>query len=209
MSELRQNMVTREWVIIATERARRPNRYAESREQITTGQRPPHDPACPFCPGNEEAELEVERLPADGPWQARAVENRYPALHPNQALARSFDGVQRRISGMGRHEIVTEHPRHNTTLALMTPAEVGVALELLFNRGWNIQKDYRIEQVIYFKNHRQRAGASLPHPHSQIIALPVVPHFIRQRAEQARRYFDDTDDCAYCVMLEDELRRQV
>jgi len=209
MSELRQNIATKEWVIIATERAKRPNTYAESSEHSPTADRDPYDPNCPFCPGNEELDLEVERIPTSGtPWQVRAVLNRYPALHQDKMLARTFDGVQRWLTGVGHHEVVAEHPVHNTTLALMNPAEVALVLEMFYNRGWGIQNDSRVEQIIYFKNHGERAGASLMHPHNQIVGLPVVPNNIRQRIEEARRYFDDTGDCVYCMMMNDEVNRQ-
>ena len=81
-------------------------------------------------------------------------------------------------------------------------------LETYYHRGWDIRKDTRIEQVIYFKNHGERAGASLKHPHSQIIGLPVVPNHLRHRIDEARRYFDDTGRCAYCTMLEEELAKR-
>jgi UDPglucose--hexose-1-phosphate uridylyltransferase len=208
MPELRQNIATKEWVIISTERASRPNTYAEAEKGIITDSLPPYDPLCPFCPGNEELDLEVERIPPGATsWQVRTVYNRYPALHKREKLNRTFNGVQRWISGVGHHEVLVEHPKHNTTLAFMTPTEIAVVLEMFYNRGWDIQSDPRIEQVIYFKNHGTRAGASLVHPHSQIIGLPVVPNHIRQRTEEARRYFDDTGDCVYCVMLNDELSR--
>jgi UDPglucose--hexose-1-phosphate uridylyltransferase len=87
----------------------------------------------------------------------------------------------------------------------MRPEEIESLLRTFYNRGWSIRKDSRVEQIIYFKNHGERAGASLKHPHSQIVALPVVPNNIRDRIDQARRYFDDTGNCAYCAMLENEL----
>ena len=121
---------------------------------------------------------------------------------------RTFDGVHRSISGIGHHEIVVESTRHNTTLALMKPEEVKLYLQTFYNRGWSIRKDPRIEQVIYFKNHGEPAGASLKHPHSQIIGLPVVPNNIRARIDEARRYFDDTGNCAYCTMMQDELKNK-
>lgn len=209
MSELRQNIATKEWVIIATERAKRPGVYAEADHRPTTQDLSPHEAACPFCPGNEELDLETERMPADDPaWQVRSVYNRYPALGNEAALARTFDGVQRWISGVGYHEVVVEHPLHNTTPALMPVTSLGTVLEMFYNRGWSIQNDPRIEQIIFFKNHGEQAGASIDHPHSQIVGLPVVPNIIRQRTEESRRYFDDTGNCVYCVMLNDELNRK-
>ena len=204
MSELRQNMATKEWVIISTERAKRPQAYVESDDRIMTPDHLFHDPDCPFCVTNEELDLETARWPTVGPWQVRAVRNKFPALMNHEILSRTFDGVRRRISGVGHHEIVVEHPQHNTTLALMSRADIETVLEMFYNRGWDIRNDSRIKQIIYFKNHGESAGASLLHPHSQIIGLPVVPNNLRQRAEEARRYFDDTGDCVFCVMMDSE-----
>jgi UDPglucose--hexose-1-phosphate uridylyltransferase len=207
MSELRQNMATKEWVVIARERIKRPDEYVTAQEPVIPAGQPAHDPACPFCPGNEEIDLEITRLPVAGPWQTRVVGNKYPALCTQQKLTRTFDGVHRLMSGVGYHEIVVDHPWHNTTLALMEPAEIKVVLDTFYERGWSIRGDSRIEQIIFFKNHGEQAGASLKHPHSQIIGLPVVPTDIRHRMEETRRYFDDNGDCVFCVMMQDELEK--
>jgi UDPglucose--hexose-1-phosphate uridylyltransferase len=208
MTELRQNMATKEWVIIANERAKRPDEYIEAHAHVSTESQDPFDPRCPFCPGNEERDLEVEQMPTTGPWQTRVVDNKFPALSRHGDVTRTFDGVHRRISGVGHHEIVAEHRLHNKTLALMTPTEIKLVLETFYSRGWSIRKDSRIEQIVYFKNHGERAGASLKHPHSQIIGLPVVPTDIRHRIEEARRYFDDNGTCVFCTMMRDELEKQ-
>jgi UDPglucose--hexose-1-phosphate uridylyltransferase len=208
MAELRQNLATREWVIIASERARRPNAYAEAPGRARTHERHERDPACPFCPGNEELDLEVCRDPESGPWGTRVVLNKYPALALDGPITRAFDGVERSISGVGYHEVLVEHPFHNTTLALMTDEEIRAVLEMYLCRGKAIARDQRIEQIVFFKNHGERAGASLPHPHSQIIGLPIVPGDIRHRIEEARRYFDDTGTCVFCAMMSDEIERQ-
>lgn len=208
MPELRQNMATKEWVIIATERAKRPDHFVDSKQPLTTETHHFFDPDCPFCPGNEEMELEIERIPLVGPWQTRVVDNKFPALSREGSITRIHRGVHRSISGVGYHEIVIENPRHNTTLALMTPAEINSVLQTFYSRGWEIRRDGRIEQIIIFKNHGEQAGATLQHPHSQMIGLPVVPSEIRHRIEEARRYFDDNGECAYCTMLQNELEAQ-
>lgn len=203
MSELRQNMATKEWVIIATERARRP------REFVATGKRPladlpVHDATCPFCPGNEEASLESLRIPEVGAWQIRMVRNRYPALQVEGERQRTFDGVHRQINGVGYHEILVETPVHNTCFALEPPANVALALQALQMRGTMIAQDPRVDHIIYFKNHGPLAGTSLVHPHVQLMAVPVVPLSIRNRIEEARRHFDNVGECVYCAMLADE-----
>jgi UDPglucose--hexose-1-phosphate uridylyltransferase len=205
MPELRQNLATREWVIIASERARRPNAYVEERTTPLHTELPHYDAACPFCPGNEELDLEVTRHPLSGPWQTRVVRNKYPALAREGQLLRSFDGVQRQITGVGYHEVLVEHPQHNTSMALMAESDVCAVFDTFRERGLAVSRDPRIEQIVYFKNHGVRAGASLQHPHSQVIALPIVPGEIRHRMEEARRFFDDTGECVFCRMLHDEL----
>lgn len=209
MSELRQNIVTREWVIIASERSKRPNDFKGARVHTPTHSHNEHETDCPFCPGNEELDLEVERTPAEGPWQTRVVRNRFPALAEEGMPIYTFDGMQNRISGVGYHEVLIEHPRHNTTLALMTAQEIASVLEMYQRRGTCMSRDPRIEHIIYFKNHGERAGASLHHPHSQVIALPVVPANVRRRIEEARLYFEEHRACSVCTMLEDERQRRV
>jgi UDPglucose--hexose-1-phosphate uridylyltransferase len=205
MPELRQNIATKEWVIIATERAKRPEEFVQP-HRLLTEHRPGWEAGCPFCPGNEELDLEVMRIPEHGPWQVRVVRNKYPALQREGERLRTFKGVNRKISGVGYHEVLIESPSHNTCPALQSTAEVSLMLEAFKIRGREIAQDTRVEQLIWFKNHGERAGTSLSHPHTQLIGLPIVPYHIRARTEEARRYFDDTGRCAMCHMLSDELK---
>jgi UDPglucose--hexose-1-phosphate uridylyltransferase len=152
--------------------------------------------------------LEIDRWPTTGPWQVRTVHNRYPALSKTEVLSRNYDRERRRIAGVGHHEIMIEHTHHNTTPALMSVTEIEAVMEMYYSRGWDIRNDARIKQIIYFKNHGPSAGASLPHPHNQIIGLPVVPTHTRQRTEEARRFFDDTGECVFCVMMAAEQERE-
>jgi UDPglucose--hexose-1-phosphate uridylyltransferase len=204
MPELRQNMATKQWVIVAVERANRPEECIEACRQLTE-ERPQWDAGCPFCPGTEDHEPEIMRLPPTGPWQVRVVRNKYPALEEQGERIRTFDGVHRKMAGVGYHEVVIESPRHNMCAALDAPENLAVTLEVCKARSRELAQDPRIEQIICFQNHGERAGTSLLHPHSQIIALPVVPYDIRMRAEEARRYFDDTGRCVLCQMVCDEL----
>ncbi len=208
MPELRQNFATKEWVIIANERAKRPSHFIEPGNRLLTTSRPVHDPDCPFCVGNEELDLEVERYPTDGPWRTRVVRNKFPALSGDGLPIHTIDGVQHSMAGVGYHEVVVDHTRHNTTPALMQPREVQMLLETMQRRGKVISQDPRIQQVIYFKNHGKRAGASLAHPHCQIIGLPVVPDVTRRRLSEVHRHYEETGENPICRMLEDELARE-
>ncbi len=208
MPELRQNIATKEWVVIATERAKRPEDLVQPPRPLTED-RPEWEEGCPFCPGNEELDLEVMRIPECGPWQLRVVRNKFPALQLEGERQRTFEGVHRQITGVGYHEVLVESPLHNTCPALEPAIEVSLMLEAFKIRGREICQDPRIEQIIYFENHGERAGTSLAHPHTQLIGLPIVPYSIRARAEEARRYFDDTGRCALCHMLSDELKHDL
>lgn len=204
MPELRQNIATKEWVIIATERARRPTQFAQNERPLTEA-RAEWSPECPFCPGNEEPQpIEQMRIPAGSPWQVRVVLNKYPALALEGERERRFDGIYRWQSGVGRHEVIVETPRHNSCLALMTPEEVYKVLWTFQARGIEFTQDPRVESIIIFENHGPQAGTSMEHPHAQIVGLPVVPYHIRTRAEDARRYFDDMGVCVHCQMWQEE-----
>jgi len=204
MNELRQNLVTKRWVIIASERAKRPYELA-SRTDYDPRSLPAWDANCPFCPGNEELDLEVARWPEVGPWQVRVVRNRYPAVQEDGEFLYNDDGVHRALSAVGFHEILVETPRHNTCQALDPVDDFIRVLSVFRQRGRAVAQDERIEQIIYFKNHGPQAGASLPHPHAQLIALPIVPGDIRSRNDAARLYYEEHGRCAMCVMLEREL----
>lgn len=207
MPHLRQNLVSRQWVIVSTERARRPNSLI-AKEPALPPDLPAYDPECPFCPGNSGAdEKEFLRLPADAAWDVRVLANKYPALDRDAPEERAFDGVQRIMSGFGYHEVVIEGRQHNLSPARADAALLNRTFQAFQQRGLSIGLDERVEYIQYFKNHGRAAGASLPHPHSQLVALPVVPGSARQRAERAITYFDDVGQCVFCSVLNEELER--
>src|SRR3972149_681322 len=123
MPEIRHNIITRQWVIIATERGRRPDLFA-SEEKLRVAL-PARVATCPFCPGNEsKTPPETFRDPQDGPWRVRVVPNKFGALSSDGQLVRMNVGIKRTISGVGRHEVIVETPEHNQTLARMGEDEV-------------------------------------------------------------------------------------
>lgn len=215
MAELRQNLATREWVIIASDRARRPTSFVSETPKVAP---PAHDPQCPFCPGREDPELYLAHEPPlasasePGPpseWQVRVVRNKYPALRPDGAYTRVTQGIHRQISGVGHHEVLIQNPRHDTCLAAMSEDAAHAAFRMLQARARGLAEDERIAHVALFENHGPRAGASLIHPHAQIMGVPVVPHDVRNRILEARSYFDDTGDCVICRMLDEELEEEI
>jgi len=205
MPELRQNIATREWVVIATERAKRPDDFADAERPLSES-RPAREAGCPFCPGNE-AIAGPPTLSVDGPggWLVRVVPNKFPALVEDQEPMRSFRGIERRMSGFGVHEVLIESPLHNVTTALQSDVEVARSLRAMRSRGRSLARDERILVTIFFKNHGAEAGTSLEHPHSQMVSLPVVPHHVRGRLQDAGAYFDEHGSCVFCDMWRQEL----
>jgi UDPglucose--hexose-1-phosphate uridylyltransferase len=208
MPELRYNIISREWVVIATERAKRPKDFirAKKEEKVL----PEYKENCPFCPGNEKmTPAETFRLGDEKAWRVRSVYNLYGALSSQEKLERKNLGITISMSGFGNHEVIIEHPRHNTLIALMSDQEVQDIIRTYQQRYRVIQKISGIEAIIIFKNHGPGAGTSLEHPHSQLIATPIVPPQIRSRIERAIDYFDLTGKCIFCQTLQEELKAGV
>jgi UDPglucose--hexose-1-phosphate uridylyltransferase len=209
MPELRQDPTTREWVIIATERAKRPHDF---QKDVSSSALAEHDPACPFCPGNEhltpneDFAIREEGAPVDA-WRVRVVPNKFAALSPEERMERQQLGVFRQMSGYGKHEVIIETPRHDQPIALMESRQVEDIIRTYRARYRALREDNNLELVLIFKNHGLAAGTSLEHPHSQLVATPVVPTTIRLRYDTATRYHDDTGQCIYCVVREEEMRR--
>jgi len=204
MSELRQNLITRDWVIIANERSKRPNQFAHNAD--IKQELPSYRADCPFCPGNEhDTAEEICFLGDRDSWTVRSVFNKYPAVSPQKDPIRTIQGSYRSISGFGVHEVIIEHRLHNVNLAILSVKEIADVFTMYRSRYSQIRRDPRIKTIVIFKNHGEKAGTSLEHPHSQITAIPVVPCEFRDRISEAIRYFDETGDCLYCRTIKDEL----
>jgi UDPglucose--hexose-1-phosphate uridylyltransferase len=204
MPELRQNIITREWVIVAKERTKRPHEFVHQKDPAP--ETPSYDPTCPFCVGNEDQTVgETYRYPKDGDWRIRVVTNKFPALSREGERVWNISGVFRSMSGVGFHEVVVEHRRHDLSPALYSVDDLACILDAFRRRYTELKKDPRIEAVIIFKNHGESAGTSLVHPHAQIAATPIVPTQIRRRLEEAIRFFDETGECVFCTTLRSEM----
>jgi len=207
MSELRQNLATKEWFVIATERAKRPKDFKKDKPHKEDVR---HSKKCPFCIGNEymtpPPSLVVED---DGKWLIRVVPNKFSAFRPMGGRERIVEGIYRKMNGVGIHEVIIESPVHNHHFPSMTVEHIHQVVKAYHSRYLAAMEDERIEAVIIFKNYGQAAGCSLAHPHTQMIATPVVPSFMRGLLENAKRYTDDTGDCAYCVMMKEEVREDI
>lgn len=207
MPEFRQNLATKEWVIIAPGRVKRPLDLVEPGKKHDTF--PSHDKHCPFCPGNEEQTPEaVYRSPERGNWKLRVVPNKFAALQSDLATTRSRVGSFLVAKGYGIAEVVIETPKHNNDLPFMQISEIREVLAAYRQRYLAIARMENINMITIFRNHGLRAGTSLAHPHSQIIATPIVPPHVRHPIQEAMQHFDRWGTCVYCDIIEEERRQK-
>lgn len=204
MPELRQNRFTKEWVIMATERAKRPEEMRVKREPRPVRH---YVENCPFCPGNEHlAPPEVTRYSkTKGEWQVRVVPNKFPALAREGEPLWTIERSRRTIRGVGTHDVIVETPDHGLTTALLPVDGVETILQCYRERFRQVSADHRVAHVTIFKNHGEGAGTSLEHPHSQLIGAPVISSQVRQRLHEALRHFDEFGECIFCAVMEEEL----
>ena len=189
-NEMRYNPATGRWVIYALSRRQRPRELIGSREGART--EPAYDELCPFCPGHEQdlPPILLEYGCGDSHRQIRVVRNKYPALTPEGDLKRVCQGMYMRMEGYGHHEVLIESPEHNRQIPVMTPEEVELIIEAYHRRYLKLIGVQKNLLVVIFRNYGRRAGASLMHPHSQIISTGVVPGHVREMEYRAQGYFD-------------------
>jgi UDPglucose--hexose-1-phosphate uridylyltransferase len=166
MPELGQNYFTKEWVIIATEPAKRPEELARKRPAKVV---PPFVEACPFCAGNEsKTPPEVMRFPANGsePWQVRVVANKFAALSPDIQPTRTIHRSRRSMGGFGVHNVIIDTRDHALSIAQISDARVANVLRVNKSRYDALILDHRIAHVTIFKNHVPRPAPawSIPIP---------------------------------------------
>jgi len=209
--ELRKDPVTGRWVIISTDRARRPSDF--SRERVVVK----NEGLCPFCPGHEsKTPPEIlgyrpgdDHQPNTPGWNLRVIPNKFPALGIEGDLDRMAEGMFDRMNGVGAHEVVIETPDHMLTLATMPLQRVEDMFWAFRERILDLKRDQRFKYVLVFKNHGEAAGASLEHSHSQLIALPILPKQVVEELDGAKRYFTNKERCIFCDIIHEETAAKV
>jgi UDPglucose--hexose-1-phosphate uridylyltransferase len=206
MSEIRQDPTTKEWVIIARERSKRPNDFIHRQPKPEL---PSFSPSCPFCPGNE-AMTPPESFALRGKdkkWLIRVFPNHFPALTPDGTTNRREEaGFFLAMDGKGLHEVIVETPQHNAPLALADESRILNLLLTFQKRYIALRQMPFLKLILVFQNHGASAGTSLEHPHSQLVATPVVPRHIRIRHEIAVQYYDDTGRSLYSDIVDHEMK---
>ena len=200
MPEFRKDPTVDRWVIIATERAKRP----VHREASDTA-------LCPFCAGNESLtppEVLVFRDQSDPSglpnWTVRVVPNKYPALVPDGSrLETTSENYEARI-GTGAHEVIIESPHHVTDVTLLSESQFGAVLRAYRSRIMELRTDKRFRYILIYKNQGTEAGATLEHVHSQLIAMPMIPKLILEEIETAKNYYQGNRRCVFCDVIRKE-----
>lgn len=208
MPDLRKCPITGRWVIIATDRARRPSDFL--RQKVT----PQGTRLCPFCPGNEgRTPPEVMAYRTSGEanhpgWNVRVVPNKFPALRVEGEVEREGEGLYDRMNGVGAHEVIVETPHHNASMGSLGDSAVADIFFAFRDRILDLKKDGRLRYILVFKNHGEPAGATLEHPHSQLIALPIVPKRVQEELDGSMRHFQYRERCIYCDILSQDVRER-
>jgi UDPglucose--hexose-1-phosphate uridylyltransferase len=209
MSQMRKDVFTGRWVIVAETDAVQPSDF-----RFKPFVRKPA--FCPFCETNEAStppEVFAIRRPgsmANGPgWSVRVVPNSQPRLRVEGELGRRAEGFHDLMNGVGAHEIIAETPRHDRSLHELDPKEISDVIRAYVARIADLEGDKRMRYVLIFKNHGEGAGAhTIFHSISQLMALPVTPRNIKTKLMMARDYYVRKERCLYCDVLEQELNKQ-
>ena len=204
MPELRKDPIIDRWVIISTERGKRPVFFIEEAP-------PPKAAMCPLCPGNEHMTpsevyaIRPNNSPPNSPdWLLRVIPNKFPALRIEGSLNKEGVGLYDRMNGIGAHEVVVDTPVHGETLTNMDVRGIQNIFISFKERVLDLAKDKRFRFTIVFKNHGSIAGASLDHSHSQLISLPIVPKRVSEEISGGLSYYKYKDRCIFCDIIAQE-----
>ncbi|MDQ3018598.1 MAG: galactose-1-phosphate uridylyltransferase [bacterium] len=204
MSQFRQNPITKQWVLIAPSRAKRPEDFKTYSVMFGLLE---VDLTCVFCPGNEDKNPDlcedVCRVPNNPDWNLRVIQNKYHALeHTTMYQHREFYNSR---SGYGDHEVIITR-KHNEPVALQSAQLLESTLEMFVDRINTLGKDRNTAYVQVFHNHGRDAGASLVHPHYQILTTPMVPPHVHSEMAGCYHYYQIHKACIYCDIMKEETK---
>ena len=187
--ELRKDYILDRWVIIATDRKKRPKQFKkeDTHEEST----------CFFCPGNEHlTPPEIGRVPLNDSWKIRWFPNKFPAVEPKgNPEIQTHDTFFTFSEAYGHHEVIAETPDHSQQLWNLSVDDLYGLFKIYQHRIHELQKQPNIKYVVLFKNHGAEAGTSLIHSHTQTVAQNIIPEIISKKAELSE------NSCPYCNVL--------
>lgn len=199
-TELRQDLVTGDWVVIATGRAKRPEDFASHKKTEITEV---SEQDCPFCnpeKTNQEKDVLIYEG-SDSKWSLRVFPNKYPAFSRSRIPKCYEEGPYFGMDGTGYHELIITRDHHKSIATLET-LEVAEIFDAYQNRYIELMGKKSVNYIEIFHNHGGDSGASLAHPHSQLMAIPVISPYVKGELDGAALYHKSNKDCVYCAMIE-------
>lgn len=192
--EMRLDPTTRTWILVG-----------KAQEEPEEKQAPE---VCPFCPGREaDTPPTIAAVPGpDGSWRVRCFPDRAPIFRIEGPLDRTGEGLYDRMRSVGAHEVIVEARAHGRRLPEFSDAELTDVFRLVQTRVTDLHRDPRFRYVLLFRNQGALAGSLIDHPHSHLVATPVVPRRLEQELRWAKQHFDYKERCLACDMLHQELR---
>ena len=208
-SELRLDLASKDWVIIATGRARRPETFKQEKKEkgeISKNQ-------CPFCDLKKQETPTLifsngkklnfkpgDKIPEN--WTTIVIPNKYPAFSPGKSLDKRTEGnLYQTINAVGFHEVVITK-NHEKQLAQLSIKEIKEVLDVYQERYLDLEKKKFVNHISVFHNYGREAGASVPHSHSQIITTPLVDVDLKKSLSNSKEYQKNNKKCVYCRMNE-------
>ncbi|MCA9229212.1 MAG: galactose-1-phosphate uridylyltransferase [Planctomycetales bacterium] len=199
---MRLDPITGRKVLIAEDRAGRPNDFVSAEVVQPTGAA-----SCPFCVGHERETPRplLEILDEQGDWQLRVIPNKFPVVSSGaDSQKEKSSGLFTVQAALGAHEVIIESPRHFQDFTDLSLEQLTSVLLVYRDRLRHWSVEGRIRHVTVFKNVGYAAGASLEHVHSQLLALPFVPDVIGEEMQCAVAYYEREQECIFCRLLREE-----
>lgn len=213
-SELRLDLASKDWVVIASGRGKKPEMFKKAKEAKPDMQKK----ECPFCnieSGTKAStaflngkKIDLSKTGHNAPqeWTTLVIPNKFPAFTPDKELKEETEGgLYQRINAIGYHDILLTKD-HDKSLALLPQEKIKEVIDAYQDRYLQLKKLPYVNYVSIFHNHGASAGASQPHPHSQIIALPLIDVDLKNALLTAKKYYDENKKCLYCEMTKWELK---
>jgi UDPglucose--hexose-1-phosphate uridylyltransferase len=205
LSEFRQDIVSKHWVLFAPNRASRPEDFRHEPATPDSKTLPVQDQTCAFCPGGENLNQEILSSPKGKNWKVRVIPNKYEALgHLGGRTRHDFYIVR---EGIGDHEVVITRP-HNILTGFLPNDILDTMLKVYQDRMTTLAQHEEVQYIHVLQNHGHAGGASVIHPHSQIFATPFVPEHLHDEVVSSHHYFQTHGACIYCEMILKELSEQ-
>ncbi|MGE5298001.1 MAG: galactose-1-phosphate uridylyltransferase [Acidobacteriaceae bacterium] len=205
MSEFRQDIVSKHWILFAPNRGSRPEDFKQACTNPDPASLPLVEPKCVFCPGNEAFNLTVDTFPKNDEknWKVRVIPNKFEALGHSGGRERNDFYIVR--EGIGDHEVIITRP-HNTLTAFLSDEVMEANLKAYQHRMIDLSSHPEVRYVHVLQNHGREGGASMVHPHSQIFATPFVPDHLHDEVIGSFNYFQNYGACVFCEMIFKELQ---